>query len=44
MREKIKELIMSGVNPFAFEPNDLLIDDGIKYPGWTVEKVTELNF
>jgi hypothetical protein len=43
MRDKIKELIMSGVNPFTFEPDDLLIDDGIKYPGWAVEKVSELN-
>ena len=44
MRDRIKELIMSGVNPFAFEPDNLLVDDGIKYPGWAVEKVTKVNF
>jgi hypothetical protein len=44
MRDKIKELIMSGVNPLAFEPDNLLVDDGIKYPGWAVEKVTKVNF
>jgi hypothetical protein len=44
MRDKIKELIMTGVNPLTFEPDSLLVDDGINYPGWTVDKVTKINF
>jgi hypothetical protein len=39
MRDKIKELIMTGVNPFTFEPDSLLVDDGINYPGGQLIKL-----
>ena len=43
-RNKIENLIMSGVNPFEFEPTKLLINDGIEFSGWNIEKITKINF
>jgi hypothetical protein len=43
-KNKIKSLIMSGVNPFEFEPNDLLVDDGIEFSGWEIDTITRINF
>lgn len=43
-KEKIEKLIMSGVNPFEVEANDLLIDDGINFSGWDVNSLTKINF
>lgn len=41
---KIEKLIMSGVNPFEFEPNNLLIDDGINFSGWEIGSLRKINF
>lgn len=43
-RGKIENLIMSGVNPVAFEPDKLLIDDGIQFIGWKIDTITNVNF
>ena len=43
-KEKIETLIMSGVNPFEFEPESLLLDDGVSFSGWEVESITKINF
>jgi hypothetical protein len=43
-KEKITFLIMSGVNPFEFEPRNLLVDDGINFSGWNIDNVRKINF
>ncbi|WP_342609711.1 SEC-C domain-containing protein [Vibrio tritonius] len=43
-QEKIKTLIMSGVDPFEFEPEKLLLDDGIDFSGWQFESIEKVNF
>lgn len=43
-KDKIQELIMAGVNPFEFEPKELLVDDGIIFTGWDVVDITKVNF
>ncbi|WP_211227339.1 hypothetical protein [Ferrimonas kyonanensis] len=43
-KDKIQELIMAGVNPFEFEPKELLVDDGITFTGWDVGDITKVNF
>lgn len=35
---------MAGVNPFEFEPKELLVDDGIIFTGWDVVDITKVNF
>ncbi|WP_105174474.1 SEC-C metal-binding domain-containing protein [Pseudoalteromonas sp. T1lg122] len=41
---KIEELIMSGVNPFEFEAQNLLRDDGIDFSGWEIGSLRKVNF
>lgn len=41
---KIEKLIMSGINPFEFEPNSLLVDDGISFSGWEIGSLRKINF
>ena len=43
-KDKIEELIMAGVNPFEFEPTELLVDDGIIFTGWDEVDITKVNF
>lgn len=43
-RNKIESQIMSGVNPFEFQPTKLLVNDGINFSGWNIEKITQINF
>lgn len=42
-KDKIEALIMSGVNPFEFERN-LLVDDGINFSGWEIDRFSKINF
>lgn len=43
-KDKIEKLIMSGVNPFEFDPNNLLVDDGINFSGWEIGSLKKINF
>jgi len=43
-KDKINNLIMAGVNPMEFDPNSLLVDDGIYFSGWEIDCFKEVNF
>jgi len=43
-KDKIQKLIMSGVNPMEFEPNSLLVDDGLEFSGWEIARLEKINF
>ncbi len=43
-KDKIKSLIMSGVNPFKPNDNNLLVDDGINFSGWEIGNIRKINF
>ncbi len=43
-KKKIESLIMTGVRPFDFIPEKLLVDDGIKFTGWKIDTITKINF
>ncbi|ASJ72095.1 SEC-C domain-containing protein [Granulosicoccus antarcticus] len=43
-KKKIESLIMSGVNPFKFDPKGLLIDDGVNFSGWNIDNIRKINF
>lgn len=43
-KNKIEKLIMSGVNPFDFNPNNLLVDDGINFSGWEIGSISRINY
>ncbi|OCH39442.1 SEC-C domain-containing protein [Aliivibrio fischeri] len=41
---KIEQLIMTGINPFEFEPETVFLDDGIDFGGWDAESIRKINF
>ena len=43
-KRKINELIMSGASPFHPDSPDKLVDDGINYGTWDIEKILKVNF
>ena len=43
-KEKIENLIMSGVKLMDFDPDSLLIDDGIEFSGWEIATFSKINF
>lgn len=43
-KDKIKSLIMSGLNPFESNDRNLLVDDGIIFSGWKVDSLKKVNF
>jgi len=43
-KDKIEKLVMSGVNPMDFDPDSLLVDDGIEFSGWEIDKLNKINF
>ncbi len=43
-KDKIKNLIMSGITPFEPSRNDLLVDDGINFSGWKIGSLRKINF
>jgi hypothetical protein len=43
-KDKIKNLIMSGVNPMDYDPKDILLDDGIDFSGWEIDSLSKVNF
>lgn len=42
-KDKIKSLIMSGVNPFESNDKNLLVDDGINFSGWEIGSIRKMN-
>lgn len=43
-KDKIQYLINSGVGPFESNQNNLLVDDGVSFAGWTIDSVRKINF
>ncbi|TXD96346.1 hypothetical protein ES754_09315 [Psychrobacter frigidicola] len=43
-KDKTKNLIMSGVNPFKPTDNNLLVDDGINFSGWEISNLRKIHF
>ncbi|WP_105244171.1 YecA family protein [Psychrobacter sp. Marseille-P5312] len=43
-KDKINSLIMSGINPFEPNDNNLLVDDGINFSGWEIGNIRKINF
>lgn len=43
-KDKIKNLIMSGISLFEPNDNNLLVDDGISFSGWKIGSLSKINF